>query len=196
MKPQALFSLAAAIGLAAFSTPAFSDITALTTAENFDPDRMWECTQADGTSLYTNKDRPGCKLMPLKPLSVVPSLDNMPTYRPIQGTAHHPHVPDHSWRNRIEMSNGEPQTPDWAADWHAGIAPSGSVLARVCSMYGEWLNINQKTRGGVFFGSDPSYGGDLSAQNQRGTSYSYYDNARYLALSKIFGGGFVPIGCP
>lgn len=197
MRQQVFFSLAAAIGFVAFSTPAFSDIsTTISTEEKFDPDRMWECTQADGTSIYTNKDRPGCKLMTLKPLSVVPSLDNMPTYRPARSASPHPHESDYSGRNQVGMSEGALQTPDWAADWHAGIASSGSAQAQVCSLYGEWLNLNQKTRGGLFFGSDPSYGGDLSGHNQRGASYSYYDNARYAALSKIFGRGFIPIGCP
>jgi hypothetical protein len=69
------------------------------------------------------------------------------------------------------------------------------VQAEVCTLYGEWLSINQKTRGGFFFGSDPSYGGDLSGWNQRGPSFSFYDNARYVTLSRMFGQGFVPIGC-
>lgn len=58
------------------------------------------------------------------------------------------------------------------------------------------MHLVQKTRGGMFFGSDPSYGGDLSARNQRGPSYSFYDNTRYVTLSRLFGRGFVPIGCP
>jgi hypothetical protein len=94
------------------------------------------------------------------------------------------------------MTGGGQTVPDWAKDWHATIASSGSVQAEVCSMYGEWLHLVQKTRGGFFYGTDPSYGGDLSGRNQRGASYSFYDNARYLTLSKVFGPGFVPIGCP
>jgi hypothetical protein len=65
----------------------------------------------------------------------------------------------------------------------------------VCSMYMEWLNLNQKSRGGFFYGSDPSYGGDPTARNWRSPSNSFYDNARYQALSRIFGAGFIPIGC-
>jgi hypothetical protein len=76
------------------------------------------------------------------------------------------------------------------------IASSGSVQAEVCSMYGEWLHLNEKTRGGFFYGTDPSYGGDLSGRNHHGASYAFYDNARYVTLSKIFGRGFIPIGCP
>jgi len=53
----------------------------------------------------------------------------------------------------------------------------------------------QKTRGGLFYGSDPSYGGDVSGRNQRGPSFSFYDNARYVTLSRMFGTGFVPVGC-
>ena len=32
--------------------------------------------------MYTNKKLPGYTLMTLKPLSIVPSLSDMPTYRP------------------------------------------------------------------------------------------------------------------
>jgi hypothetical protein len=93
-------------------------------------------------------------------------------------------------------AGGVKQIPDWARDWHSSVAwTGGSVQAEVCSLYGEWINLVQKTRGGFFFGSDPSYGGDLSGQNQRGASYSFYDNARYITLAKLFGPGFVPIGC-
>ena len=53
--------------LALSSTSAFSDTTV-----TFDPLQMRECPQADGTALYTNKDLPGCKLMTLKELSIVP----------------------------------------------------------------------------------------------------------------------------
>jgi len=85
--------------------------------------------------------------------------------------------------------------PEWAKDWYASIAPSGSVQDEVCSLYSEWMQLVQKTRGGFFFGSDPSYGGDMTGRNQRGPSHSYYDNTRYLALSKLFGRGFVPVAC-
>jgi hypothetical protein len=160
---------------------------------NFDPARMWECTQADGSSLYTNKEHAGCKLMALKELSVVPSLDQMPTYRPATATAPHHDLPGNLER-RGALRESQ-YVPDWAKQWHASVTSSGSIQADVCLLYGEWLNLNQKTRGGFFFGSDSSYGGDLSGQNQRGPSFSFYDNARYLTLAKVFGPGFVPIGC-
>ena len=183
--------LMAATILTLSSTSAFSDTTI-----SFDPFLMRECSQADGSVLYTNKDLPGCKLMKLKELSVVPSLDNMPTYRPTVATAPHYDIPPHSDRDQTGMTGGEQTVPDWAKDWHASIASSGSVQSEVCSMYGEWLHLNQKTRGGKFFGSDPSYGGDPSGRSRRGASYGFEDNARYVALAGIFGRGFVPIGCP
>ena len=173
------------------STSAFSDTTV-----TFDPLQMRECPQADGTALYTNKDLPGCKLMTLKELSIVPSLDDMPTYRPTLATAPHYDIPPYLDRNQTGMTGGGQTVPDWARDWHASIASSGSIQAEVCSKYGEWLHLNEKTRGGFFYGTDPSYGGDLSGRNQRGASYSFYDNARYVTLSSIFGRGFMPIGCP
>ncbi len=190
MRSHPVFIMVAVTALAMSSTPAFSDTTA-----EFDPARMWECAQADGTSIYTNKERPGCKLMTLKPLSIVPSLDNMPTYRPAAAMAPHYEYPGYTRPNQNGMPAGGQNVPDWARDWRTSVASNGSVQAEVCSMYGEWLNLNQKTRGGFYFGSDPSYGGDLSGQNQRGASYSFYDNARYHTLAKIFGPGFVPIGC-
>jgi hypothetical protein len=167
------------------TAPSFAD-----TPVNFDPMRMWECPQADGTALYTNKELTGCKLMTLKELSVVPSLENMPTYV----SPYPPAVP--RYEGLPAATGGGNQVPDWARNWQASIASTGSVYAEVCSMYGEWLNLNQKTRGGIYFGSDPSYGGDLSQRNQRGPSYSFYDNTRYQALKAIFGAGFVPVGCP
>jgi hypothetical protein len=166
------------------AVPVFADTTV-----NVDPAKMWECPQADGTPLYTNKELSGCKLMTLKQLSVVPSLENMPTYV----SPFPPSVP--RYEGPPIATSSSRQVPDWARDWQASIASTGSVYAEVCSMYGEWLDLNQKTRGGFFFGSDPSYGGDLSQRNQRGASYSFYDNTRYRALAAIFGAGFVPVGC-
>jgi len=190
MRPVRVLMIAATV-LTLSSASAFSDTTI-----SFDPYLMRECTQADGSILYTNKDLPGCKLMKLKELSSVPSLEDMPTYRPAMAAAPHIDIPPYPNRNQTGMAGGRQAVPDWAKDWHASIASSGSVQAEVCSMYGEWINLVQKTRGGFFYGADPSYGGDLSGRNQRGPSYSFYDNARYIALSKLFGPGFVPIGCP
>ena len=190
MQPAHLLMVAATT-LILSSTPAFADTTI-----PFDPFLMRECPQADGSALYTNKEVPGCKLMTLKELSIVPSLDNMPTYRPAVAVAPPYNVPQYPDHNQAGMT-GEGQTvPDWARDWYASIASSGSVQAEVCSKFGEWMHISEKTRGGIFYGTDPSYGGDISGRNQRGASYPFEDRARYAALSNIFGRGFIPIGCP
>jgi hypothetical protein len=190
MRPFTIFTLMVAAALATPGVPAFAD-----TAETakFDPARMWECTQTDGTSIYTNKERTGCRLMVLKELSVVPSMDKMPVYRPSAAPAPHSEMAEYMMP-RAGTAPGQ-HIPEWARDWHASGASSGPIHSEVCSLYSEWLALNQKTRGGFFFGSDPSYGGDLSGQNQRGASFSFYDNARYLTLAKLFGPGFVPIGC-
>ena len=194
MRPTHFVSTAAAVFVLS-STLAFAD-TPNTTA-GFDPSLMRECPQADGSALYTNKDLPGCKLMTLKELSVVPSLENMPTYVPPASSAMQRYdIPPLIDRYLYPTAGGTTNVPDWARDWHASVASSGSIQAEVCSKYGEWVHLNEKTRGGFWFGTDPSYGGDLSGRNQRGASYSFYDNTRYHALARIFGTGFVPVGCP
>lgn len=155
-----------------------------------EPSDTWECPQADGTLIYTNKEKAGCRAMPLKSLSVVPSLDNMPLIPRHIGvpvpSVHMPGYPDHGPGGNAQ------NVPDWARDWHAS---STGSRGDICAMYWEWVRLNEKTRGGVFFGSDPSYGGDSSGRNQRGASYSFYDNARYIALNRLFGTGFIPVGC-
>jgi len=158
------------------------------------PSETWECPQADGSSVYTNKEKAGCRAMSLKPLSVVPSLEHMPTI-PQTVTAGGPYYQVVPPADRSPDPRDRP-VPGWARDWQASIAPGGSTQEEVCSMYSEWIHLVQKTRGGIFYGSDPSYGGDVTGRNQRGPSYSFYDNARYIALSRIFGTGFVPVGCP
>jgi hypothetical protein len=191
MRPFFTLSLVAAAALAMAAPQTFAETTE---TAKFDPARMWECTQADGSSIYTNKERAGCKLMTLRELSVVPSLDNMPTYR-----SPYPATPSSDMPYSMDRASAVMPirtVPGWAQDWYSSIAWSGgSVQMEVCSLYGEWINLVQKTRGGFWFGTDPSYGGDLTGRNQRGASYSFYDNARYHALSRIFGTGFVPVGC-
>jgi hypothetical protein len=182
-------SLLSAATLLVFSSGSAIADTPLPPTE---PATTWECPQADGIAVYTNKEKAGCRAMTLKPLSIVPSLDNMPT---IPHTVAAPHYDVLPYQDRGQ-STADRNVPDWARDWRAGIAPGGSVQEEVCSLYSEWLHLVQKTRGGFFYGSDPSYGGDVSGRNQRGPSYSFYDNARYLALSRMFGTGFVPVGCP
>jgi hypothetical protein len=194
MRPRNVYRVVATMAMIWTAMPAMSNASEQT---DIDLGTMWSCPLPDGTVLYTNKDsknKAGCTAMELKPLSVVPSLDNMPTYRPAAALASQHEVPAYVDRGPVGTTGGQ-TTPDWAKDWHASVASSGSMQAEVCSMYVEWLQLNQKTRGGFFFGSDSSYGGDLSAQNQRGPSYSFYDNTRYHALARIFGTGFVPVGC-
>lgn len=157
-----------------------------------EPTTTWECQQADGTALYTNKEKAGCRPMTLKPLSVVPNIEHMPVIPRTIAAGPHYQTPSYSDRS----PGGTQQTvPDWARDWRAGLAPGDSVQEEVCLLYSEWLSLVQKTRGGFFYGTDPSYGGDVTGRNQRGPSYSFYDNARYMGLSRMFGTGFVPIGC-
>src|SRR4029077_21192963 len=147
MKPTHLLMIATTT-LVLSSTSVFAD-----TKTGFDPFLMREYHQADGTALYTNKDLPGCKVMTLKELSVVPSLDNMPTYRPTVAAAPHYDTPPYVDRRQTGMTGGGQTAPDWAKDWYASVAQSGSVQSEVCSMYGEWLRLVQKTRGGFFYGT-------------------------------------------
>jgi hypothetical protein len=192
MRPFTTFTFVAAAALV-LAQPAIADTN---DTVRFDPARMWECTQADGSPIYTNKERAGCKLMVMKELSVVPSLDQMPTYRSPYAAAPSSEIPYSMDRAPVVMGAQGQAVPDWAQSWHSTIAYSGgSIQTEVCSLYGEWINLVQKTRGGFFYGSDPSYGGDLTGRNQRGASFSFYDNARYQTLSRIFGTGFVPVGC-
>ena len=190
MRPLRVLTFFAAAALAV-GTTAFADTNE---AVKSDPARMWECIQADGSSMYTNKERAGCKLMALRELSIVPSLDHMPTYRsPYPETRSE--APSSMDRGQDIIGARSQTVPEWARQWHSSVAWSGSVGTEVCSLYGEWINLVQKTRGGFFYGTEPSYGGDLTGRNQRGASFSFYDNARYQTLSRIFGTGFVPVGC-
>lgn len=162
-------------------------------AETDGREEVWACSQADGSTVYTNKERAGCEALILKPLSVVPDIAVMPTIpRTMMDSI--PLVDARRAPGRVSPQ-GHPSVPDWAREWYSSIAPSGSVQEEVCSLYSEWMHLVQKTRGGLFFGSDPSYGSDLTGRNQRGASYSYFDNTRYLTLSRLFGRGFVPVGC-
>jgi len=180
------FYLSAAILAVASAASAFDDSSSESAT-------TWECHQADGTHLFTNKEKEGCSVLALKPISVVPDLEHMPT-APRSMTTSAPHYEVSPYQDRAAGMVGR-TAPDWARDWHAGIAPSGSVQQEACLLYSEWMHLVQKTRGGFFFGSDPSYGGDITGRNQHGPSYSFYDNARYVALSRLFGTGFVPVGC-
>ena len=158
---------------------------------------MWECSNSDGPTLYTNKERPGCQAMTLATISTVPSWPEV-TLRPSTGGAIYeptPGVPDYAYDTPMGALRNLTQVPDFARDWYAANRGNGSVQAEVCGMYLEWLNITQNSRGGFFFGTDPTYGASPTARNWQAPSYSFYDNTRYLALKRIFGAGFIPIGC-
>jgi hypothetical protein len=162
---------------------------------------VWQCPGPDGTPLFTNKERADCQAMDLKPLSIAPSLPEIGDH-PISrglGTQHYDSsVPGDafSYDTPAGALRNLKSVPDWAREWQAANSLAASPQGEVCSMYGEWLRLNERSRGGVFFGTDPSYGADPTARNFRAPSFSFYDNARWVTLSRIFGTGFVPIGCP
>jgi hypothetical protein len=138
--------------------------------------------------------------MELKPLSIAPSLPEIAGH-PFPGGSgmqqdDSPLSTDaFSYDTPVGALRNSRSVPDWAREWQTSNSLSGSAQSEVCSMYGEWLRLNEKSRG-FFFGTDPSYGGDPSTRNFRAPSYSFYDNARWMTLSRMFGTGFVPIGCP
>ena len=157
-----------------------------------DSETVWECPGSEGVPVYTNRERSGCRAMQLKPLSTVPSIPDLPYRQQFAAPRMDaPAQPDWNAPSTAPARN----VPDWGKDWYAHIAPAGSAREEVCAMYTEWLRLNERTRGGVFFGTDPSYGSDPSGRNLRGPSYSFYDNARWVTLAKLFGTGFVPVGC-
>ncbi len=55
-------------------------ISAIAQAVESSENEMWECPGPDGTSLYTNKERPGCQPKELRPLSIVPSIPDPGLY--------------------------------------------------------------------------------------------------------------------
>ncbi len=192
MRPNHLL-LYVIIGVLAAPLPALSDSSGPPeTAE------IWECPQAGESTLYVNRERPWCRALRLKPLSTVPPFIGLPDDLKMHGTAVErlSNPPQIDWYANQPGSGRAGNVPDWAKDWYAGLASSGSVREEVCALYAEWIRLNERTRGGFFFGSDPSYGGDPTGRNLRLPSYSFYDNARWVALARLFGTGFVPVGCP
>lgn len=182
-----LLAVSAIVMTGTLTVPVFAD-----EPQSADPLGMWECPQTGNATLYTNRERVGCRKIELKPLSVVPPRPEFPanllhpmvTVPDVEGSPQiPPPAPAHS-RN----------VPDWAKGWYANNTSDAPVQTEVCSLYSEWLQLVQRTRGGFFFGSDPSYGTDPSGRNYLPTN-PFWDNARYGALARIFGAGFVPIGC-
>lgn len=158
--------------------------------ESSDRAGVWECPQAGGESLYTNRKLPGCREIELKELSVVPPL----VFPSESGSAERTIVVEQS--AAAIPATAMQNIPDSGKAWYGTIAPSGSTREKVCALYGEWINLNERTRGGMFFGADPNYGSDPTGRNQFSSSFPFYDNARWVTLSRLFGGGFVPVGCP
>ncbi len=158
---------------------------------------VWECPQSGGTTLYVNRERPGCRALDLKPLSTVPPFIGLPDKPKTPGTAvgRLSDPPPIDWYANVPGSGRIGSVPNWSKDWYAGVASSGSTREEICALYTEWIRLNERTRGGFFFGSDPSYGGDPTGRTLRLPSYSFYDNARWVALARLFGTGFVPVGC-
>lgn len=187
---RTLALVAAAVFISSFSgVPAHADDT-----REPDPNGMWECPIENGPTLYTNREQTGCRKMELKPLSSVPSMSESPARAPRlhNGTPSTGH-------ELLPHGEGAPPAhsravPDWGKDWYAANSSDASVQSEVCSLYSEWLQLIQRTRGGFYFGSDPAYGADPSGRNFTHTN-GFWDNARYVTLANIFGRGFVPIGC-
>lgn len=157
-----------------------------------DPIGMWECSTLGDVPLYTNRERDGCRKMELKPISTVPALADFPPR--LQRTHPAGHDFDHPAQIEPALPSQSRSIPDWGKDWYARNSSDASVQSEICSLYSEWLQLVQRTRGGLLFGTDPSYGSDPSRRNY-GPSNPFWDNARYVTLATIFGRGFVPIGC-
>jgi hypothetical protein len=163
--------------------------------------QVWQCPGPDGTPLFTNKERADCQAMDLRPISVAPSYadiaDHTTSTLPTTHREDSPFAIDQfSYDTPAGALRNLTSVPDWGREWQARNQLAGTVQGEICSLYGEWLRLNVKTRGGMFFGTDSSYGADPTGSNLRGPSFSFYDNARWVTLGKIFGTGFVPIGCP
>jgi len=116
-------------------------------AENSQGAEMLRCTQADGTTLYTNKDVQGCEAVRLPELSIVPSV-----YEKVE-----------------VLENAPDMTP-------SNQPQNLSIHARTCLLYGEWLDVQEKTLGGF-------------------NHNTVYDTQRRMLLTQIFGSGFMPVGC-
>jgi hypothetical protein len=117
-------------------------LTLVTPAQATEAD-MWECPSGDGSVVYTNKATPECRAISLPPLSVIESR---------------PALPD---RTRQTFSV-EPSV--------VATAPVESGQERICTKYFEWIDLNERTTGGLYF-------------------RSFGDNTRFATLQKVFGGG-------
>jgi hypothetical protein len=112
-------------------------------------DTILACSQQDGSVVYTNKDVKGCMPVSLPELSVVPSYDV------------HPSIVNKPFNVIIPPVIGKTSSP---------------INDRLCSMYNEWMLINDTTQGGsVFTGVD--------------------QKIRYHSLWRTFSSGFISVDC-
>lgn len=111
-------------------------------------DTMQTCTLADGSVLYTNKDVKGCTILKLPALSVVPDRDYHGSITP-----------------KITI------VPALNS-----VHPNSIINDRLCSLYNEWMIINEKTQGGMIF----------AGVDQK---------IRYNSLWRTFSSGFIAVDC-
>lgn len=152
----------------------------------------WKCPEADGSFMYTNKERVGCEAMDLKPLSVVPDLVNMPTIPRTQSMRIHnltclPLAIVSQWGRDGKFRNGH------VTGMRAIHLPAQSRRKSAPCI---WNGCTLCRRPGVGCSLVPIHPmGRYYWEESAGASHSFYDNARYIALSRLFGTGFVPVGC-
>ena len=117
-------------------------------ANAWSAETMQACTQPDGSTVYTNKDVKGCSTIKLPELSTVPSLNRMPVYQ----------AP-------VAVVPVEKPTVNSHVNDH------------LCSLYDEWMVINEETQGGQIFRGGPA------------------QKIEYNTLFRIFSTGFISVNC-
>ena len=109
-----------------------------------------ECPGPEGTVFYTNKERPNCQPKALQAPS--PSL---PSFAASTAPAFHRQFPSQQSPATNDFAYDAPigaftkllADSDSGRDWYKANAGNGSVQTEVCSMYAEWLHLNQNTAG-------------------------------------------------
>ncbi len=91
------------------------------------------------------------------------------------------------------MTGGGQTLPDWAKDWHASVASSGPFKLKSAPCMENGSTSFRIVAGS--FTEQTLRMAETFREEISGVDYSFYDNARYITLSKHFGPGFVPIGC-
>jgi len=125
-------------------------------------DVVYECTLQDGSKIYTNHPPKGatCTRIRLPQVSEVPSYPaTMTVADPLPAS---PQVDEvHEYPLDTDIRGGFAM--------HPGVGHN--VAAQVCDLYGKWMDLSLKTRGGLYY--DP-----LMAP-----------------MIQLFGGGFIPMEC-